>query len=237
MEKHGMEYADVLMPVSHFTGKIIHDYYGIPMSKIHTCHNGIRPVVPFRGEKLFKEKMVLFVGRLTRQKGPEFFVDIAEKVLEYNQDVRFVMAGTGEYFNPLLERAAQKGIAHRFHLTGFLNLDKVRQLLSIADVYMMPSVSEPFGLSAVEAVQFGVPSVISKQSGVSEVLQGSLKFDYWDVHRAAQYVLALLNDEVLAEKIKEDAYKDLEHISWDNASQTVIAGYKKFNLIQDKVTS
>jgi hypothetical protein len=237
MEKHGMEYADVLMPVSHFTGKIIHDYYGIPMSKIHTCHNGIRPVVPFKGEKLFKEKMVLFVGRLTRQKGPEFFVDIAEKVLEYYQDVRFVMAGTGEYFNPLLERAAQKGIAHRFHLTGFLNLDKVRQLLSIADVYMMPSVSEPFGLSAVEAVQFGVPSVISKQSGVSEVLQGSLKFDYWDVQRAAQYVLALLNDEVLSDKIKEDAYKDLENISWDNASQTVIAGYKKFNLIQDKVTS
>ena len=237
IEKKGMEYADVLMPVSHFTGKIIHDYYGIPISKIHTCHNGIRPVVPFKSEKLFKEKMVLFIGRLTRQKCHEYFVDIAENVLKHNNNVRFVMAGTGEYFNLLLERAALKGIAHRFHLTGFLNLDKVRQLLSMADVYMMPSMSEPFGLSAVEAVQFGVPSVISKQSGVSEVLQGSLKFDYWDTDSAAQYVLALLNDSVLAEKIKEDAYKDLEHISWDSAAQTVISGYKKFNLVHDKITS
>jgi len=230
-EKRGMEYADVLMPVSNFTGHIIHDYYHIPWSKIHTVHNGIRPVVPYVGERQFKEKMVLFVGRLTRQKGPEFFIDIAERVLAVDQNVRFVMAGTGEYFNPLLERAAEKGIAHRFHLTGFLNLDKVRELLSRADVYVMPSVSEPFGLSAVEAVQFGIPSVISKQSGVSEVLKGSLKFDYWDVHRAAGYILNLLHDDVLAEKVRQDAYKDLDNISWDNAAKTVVEGYRKFKLI------
>lgn len=237
MEKNGMEYADVLMPVSNFTGHIIHDYYQIPWSKIHTCHNGIRPVTPFKSDKLFKEKMVLFVGRLTRQKGPEYFVDIAEKVLEYNQDVRFVMAGTGEYFNPLIERAASKGIAHRFHLTGFLNLDKVRQLLSIADVYVMPSVSEPFGLSAVEAVQFGVPAVISKQSGVSEVLSGSLKFDFWDINRAAEYILTLLQDEVLHNKVCEDAFKDLKNISWDQASKTVIDGYTKYGLLKEVVSS
>jgi glycogen synthase len=235
MEKRGMEYADVLMPVSNFTGHVIHDYYHIPWSKINTIHNGIRPVLPFKGEKLFKEKMVLFVGRLTRQKGPEYFVDIAERVLAQDQNVRFVMAGTGEYFNPLLERAAQRGIAHRFHLTGFLNLDKVRQLLSIADVYIMPSVSEPFGLSAVEAVQFGIPTVISKQSGVSEVLKGSLKFDYWDVERAANYILNLLHDPVLFDKVRDDAYKDLENISWDHAATKVIAGYRKFGLIPDEV--
>jgi glycosyltransferase involved in cell wall biosynthesis len=222
------------MPVSNFTGHVIHDYYQIPWSKIHTVHNGIRPVVPFLGERQFKEKMVLFVGRLTRQKGPEFFIDIAERVLAVDQNVRFVMAGTGEYFNPLLERAAEKGIAHRFHLTGFLNLDKVRELLSRADVYVMPSVSEPFGLSAVEAVQFGIPSVISKQSGVSEVLKGSLKFDYWDVHRAAGYILNLLHDEVLAEKVRQDAYKDLDNISWDNAATTVLQGYRKFKLIPEE---
>ncbi|CAN5385530.1 glycosyltransferase family 4 protein [soil metagenome] len=234
MEKRGMETADVLMPVSNFTGHVIHDHYQIPWSKIHTIHNGIRPVVPFRSEKLFKEKMVLFVGRLTRQKGPEYFVEIAEKVLQTDQNVRFVMAGTGEYFNPLLERAAQRGIAHRFHLTGFLNLDKVRTLLSMADVYVMPSVSEPFGLSAVEAVQFGIPAVISKQSGVAEVLKGSLKFDYWDVDRAAGYILRLLHDDVLMDKVKEDAYKDLENISWDHAAAKVIEGYRKFSLIPEE---
>jgi glycogen(starch) synthase len=145
------------------------------------------------------------------------------------------MAGTGEYFNPLLERAAQKGIAHRFHLTGFLNLDKVRKLLSIADVYVMPSLSEPFGLSAVEAVQFGIPAVISKQSGVAEVLNGSLKFDYWDINRAAGYILSLLHDPVLVENVKADAYKDLVNISWDNSAKKVIDGYTKFRLIPELV--
>lgn len=231
VEKHGMEVADLLMPVSNFTGHIIHDYYQIPWSKIYPVHNGIRPVKPFKSEPMFKEKMVLFVGRLTRQKGPEYFVDIAEKVLQTDQNVRFVMAGTGEYFNPLLEKAAQKGIAHRFHLTGFLNLDKVRQLLSRADVYVMPSVSEPFGLSAVEAVQFGIPAVISKQSGVAEVLKGSLKFDYWDVHRAAGYILRLLHDDVLTEKIREDAYKDLDFISWDHSAKRVVDGYRSYRLL------
>ncbi|MBK7888231.1 MAG: glycosyltransferase [Bacteroidetes bacterium] len=235
VEKRGMEYADILMPVSNFTGHVIHDYYHIPWSKIVPVHNGIRPVEPFKSEQMFKEKMVLFVGRLTRQKGPEFFVDIAERVLEKDQNVRFVMAGTGEYFNPLLERAAQKGIAHRFHLTGFLNLDKVRKLLSIADVYVMPSLSEPFGLSAVEAVQFGIPAVISKQSGVSEVLNGSLKFDYWDINRAAGYILSLLHDPVLVENVKADAYKDLVNISWDNSAKKVIDGYNKFKLIPEPV--
>ncbi len=233
VEKRGMEYADILMPVSNFTGHVIHDYYQIPWTKILPVHNGIRPVEPFKSEPMFKEKMVLFVGRLTRQKGPEFFVDIAERVLEKDQNVRFVMAGTGEYFNPLLERAAQRGIAHRFHLTGFLNLDKVRKLLSIADVYVMPSLSEPFGLSAVEAVQFGIPAVISKQSGVAEVLHGSLKFDYWDINRAAGYILSLLHDPVLAENVKSDAFKDLVNISWDHSAKKVIEGYQKYQVIPE----
>ncbi len=235
VEKRGMEYADLLMPVSNFTGHVIHDYYQIPWSKILPVHNGIRPVEPFKSSPVFKEKMVLFVGRLTRQKGPEFFVDIAERVLEKDQNVRFVMAGTGEYFNPLLERAAQKGIAHRFHLTGFLNLDKVRKLLSIADVYVMPSLSEPFGLSAVEAVQFGIPAVISKQSGVSEVLHGSLKFDYWDINRAAGYILNLLHDPVLAQNVIDDAFKDLVNISWDHSAKKVISGYNQYNLLPECV--
>lgn len=235
MEKKGMESADVLMPVSDFTGNIIREYYHIDPAKIYTVHNGIRPVTAFKSEKLFKEKMVLFVGRLTRQKGPEYFLDIAERVIKVHPEVRFVMAGTGEYFNQLLEKAALKGIAHRFHLTGFLNLDKVRTLLSMADVYVMPSVSEPFGLSAVEAVQFGIPSVISKQSGVAEVLKGALKFDFWDINRASNYILSLLTDDVLTENVRKDAFKDLESISWDIAADTVLKGYQKYNLVKENV--
>lgn len=229
-EKRGMEYADLLMPVSNFTGDIIHKYYGINRDKIATVHNGIRSVDAFRSEKPFKEKMVLFIGRLTRQKGPEFFVEIASKVLEYNPDVRFVMAGTGEGFRTLIDRSSYKHIGNRFHLTGFLNLDKVRKLLSLADVYCMPSVSEPFGLSAVEAVQFGVPCVISKQSGVAEVLNGSLKFDFWDTRRAADYILNLIQDPVLSEKVTQDAYQDLQHISWDFSARKVMDHYHNHNI-------
>ena len=231
MEKRGMLEADVLMPVSNFTGNIINEYYGIDYRKIFPVHNGIREVKPFRSKSPYKEKIVLFVGRLTRQKGPEYFVDIAAKVLEKNQNVRFIMAGTGDAQSRILEKVAQNKIGHRFHLAGFLGLDKVRYLLSIADAYCMPSVSEPFGLSAVEAVQFDVPVVISKQSGVSEVLSGALKFDFWDINQAAEYLLGLLDNDILHNQVVKDAQKDLEEISWDIAANKVIEGYKKFKLI------
>ncbi|MBL7928875.1 MAG: glycosyltransferase family 4 protein [Bacteroidia bacterium] len=230
LEKKGMETADVLMPVSHFTAQVIKEHYHIPENKIWPVHNGIRPVEAYRSKKPYDEKMVLFVGRLTRQKGPEFFLEIAARVLERYPEVRFVMAGQGDSFQQLLEKSAFKNIGHRFHLTGFLSMDKVHQMLSMADVYCMPSVSEPFGLSAVEAAQFGVPVVISKQSGVAEVLKHALKFDFWDIDRAAQYIVSLLFDEVLCKKVVEDTNKDMANINWDNSAQKVIEGYAHFYL-------
>lgn len=230
-EKRGMEMADLLIPVSDYTSDIIQKYYGIDKSKIYTVHNGIRKEVPFKSKPVFDEKVVLFIGRLTRQKGPEMFLEIAEKVLEKNPDVRFVMAGTGDYFQKLLEQSSNKNIGNRFHLTGFLNSEKLKHLLSYANVYCMPSVSEPFGLSAVEAVQFGVPCVISKQSGVAEVLSGSLKFDFWDTHRAADYIINLLSDPVLADKVVNDAYENLKHISWDLSAEKVINAYKHHKVL------
>src|SRR6185436_333281 len=233
MEKRGMEYADVLMPVSNFTGEIITKYYHINRNKIFPIHNGIRPVKKFKSKKPFDEKVVLFVGRLTRQKGPDFFLQIAARVLEKIPDVRFVMAGQGDSFNNVIDNSAAKEIGNRFHVTGFLNMDKVHYLLSIADVYCMPSVSEPFGLSAVEAAQFDIPVVISRQSGVGEVLQGSMKFDYWDINKAADYVISLLNDQVLREIIIQDANKDLQNISWENSAKKVMEGYEKYSLLKN----
>ncbi len=226
LEKQGMKYADLLMPVSNFTANNIQQYYGISKKKMAVIHNGSNTVEAFKSKRVFKEKTVLFVGRLTRQKGPEKFLDIAAKVLEKNPDVRFVMAGVGEYFRNLLEQSSYKNIGNRFHLTGFLNQEKLRYLLSVSDVYCMPSVSEPFGLSAVEAAQFGIPCVISKQSGVAEVLSGALKFDYWDVNKAASNILNLLNDPILRDKVVDDAYNNLEKISWDISAKKVIEAYE-----------
>lgn len=229
IEKLGMQHADLLIPVSNFTGENIHKYYEIPKNKIAVIHNGIRKVDPFKTRKNFSEKIVLFIGRLTRQKGPEIFLEIASKILDKNPNVRFVMAGTGDYFRQLIEQSSYKHIGNRFHMTGFLDTEKVKYLLSISDVYCMPSVSEPFGLSAVEAVQFGVPCVISKQSGVSEVLSGALKFDFWDVNKAAEYVLSLLSDSVLREKVVKDANENLRNISWGISAKKVIQAYQIFS--------
>jgi len=229
LEKKGMEYADLLIPVSNFTAQNIHKYYGISKSKMSVVHNGSNIVKPYKSKRQFKEKTVLFVGRLTRQKGPEKFLEIASKVLKTNPDVRFVMAGVGDNSKMMLEQSSFNNIGNRFHLTGFLNLEKLRYLFSVTDVYCMPSVSEPFGLSAVEAAQFGIPCVISKQSGVAEVLTGSLKFDFWDTDRAASCILSLLNDDVLRTKVVNDAAENLNTISWDVSAGKIMNAYSTNN--------
>lgn len=231
LEKRGMESADLLMPVSNFTSNNIQKFYGINEQKISVVHNGSVVVKPFQSTRTFKEKVVLFVGRLTRQKGPEKFLDIASRVLEKNPDVRFVMAGSGDHFKSVLEQSAYKSIGNRFHMTGFLNVDKVQHLLSMSDVYCMPSVSEPFGLSAVEAAQFGVPCVISKQSGVSEVLKGALQFDHWDIHKAADSILSLLNDNSLRKKVIKEASGNLKNITWDISAKKILNAYSSNNFI------
>ena len=225
LEKKGMEYADLLMPVSNFTANNIHKYYGIDKSKMSVIHNGSVLVKSFKSKRKFKEKTVLFVGRLTRQKGPEKFLDIASKVLEKDPNVRFVMAGARGYFRAMLEQSSYKNIGNRFHLTGFLNLEKLRYLFSVSDVYCMPSVSEPFGLSAVEAAQFGIPCVISKQSGVAEVLKGALKFDHWDINKGADHILNLLNDTVLRKKVIKDSSQNLQNITWDLSAKKIMNAY------------
>ena len=231
LEKKGMGYADLLMPVSNFTADNIHRYYGISKDKMSVIHNGSVKVKPFTSQRNFKEKTVLFIGRVTKQKGPEKFLDIASKVLENDPDVRFIMAGAGDSFESMLEKSSYKNIGNRFHMTGFLNLEKLRYLFSISDVYCMPSVSEPFGLTAVEAAQFGIPCVISKQSGVSEVLSGALKFDHWDINKAADCILNLLRDNVLREKIIEDASNNLKNITWNISARKIMNAYSSNNLI------
>lgn len=231
LEKQGMNYADLLMPVSNFTADNIQQHYGISKNKMSVIHNGSNVITPFKSERKFKEKVVLFVGRLTRQKCPEKFLDIASKVLEKNPDVRFVMAGTGDYFRSMLEQSAYKHIGNRFHMTGFLDQVKLRHLFSMSDVYCMPSISEPFGLTAVEAAQFDIPCVISKQSGVAEVLNGALKFDYWDVHKAADYIVNLLKDDVLRKKVVKDTSLNLGNISWDLSAKKIMNAYAENQFI------
>ena len=225
IEKQGMEQADCIIPVSRYTGEIIAKHYGIPGRKIRPVHNGAEPVASFATKKKFPEKLVLFLGRLTSQKGPEFFLETAARVIARDPNVRFVVAGTGEKLRPLIESGAFRGLGSHFHFTGFLDKEKVHDLLSMTDVYCMPSVSEPFGLSALEAAQFGIPAVISKQSGVAEVLKGALLADYWDVELMAKHIHALLTDPTLRATVIEQAKLDIAASTWDAAAAKVIKIY------------
>ncbi len=227
LEKYGLDEADRIIPVSRYTGEIIATHYGINPAKIHPVHNGADPVKAFATKKKFPEKLVLFLGRLTSQKGPEFFLETAAKVIAKNPKVRFVVAGTGDKLRPLIESGAFRGLGGHFHFTGFLDKQKVHDLLSMTDVYCMPSVSEPFGLSALEAAQFGIPAVISKQSGVAEVLQGALKADYWDVELMARHITDLLEDEELRARVVEQAKLDIAASTWDAAAAKVMKVYEE----------
>lgn len=227
IEKHGMEQADRIIPVSNYTGEIIALHYGIPPWKIRPVHNGADPVDAFATKKKFPEKLVLFLGRLTSQKGPEFFLETASRVIAKNPHVRFVVAGTGDKLRPLIESGAFRGLGDHFHFTGFLDKEKVHDLLSMTDVYCMPSVSEPFGLSALEAAQFGIPAVISKQSGVAEVLKGALKADFWDVDLMAKHINDLLTDDTLREQAIQQAKLDIAAATWDAAAAKVMKIYEE----------
>ena len=182
IEKAGMQAADRVIAVSELTRRIVIGKYGILADKVVTVHNAVRfgeseEAAP---ERAVKDKVVTFLGRITYQKGPDYFVEAAAKVLQRVSDVRFVMAGSGDLMNHVVRRVAQLGIADRFHFTGFLKGGEVQRMFRLSDVYVMPSVSEPFGISPLEAMRSGVPVIISRQSGVAEVLDYAIKVNYWD---------------------------------------------------------
>lgn len=225
LEQQGMHEADFIIPVSHYTGRICHTHYGVPEHKIRPVHNGIEPIVPLVKAKPFKEKLVIFFGRITMQKGPSFFVEAAKIVLQHQPNVRFVLAGSGDQMNALIEKIAAYGLGDKFSFTGFLNKQKLNELLAVADVYCMPSVSEPFGLSAVEAVQYQLPTLISTTSGVAEVLNGALQFEFWDTHKFAQYILAALQYDGLKHSVVESNAKSLKQITWEHCAAEVMGVY------------
>ncbi len=227
IEKYGMERADLIIAVSDYTKNNIVHHYGIDPNKIRVVHNGIYPKV--RDDQVAKKNpMVLFLGRITQQKGPYFFIEMAKKILAHKPDVQFVLAGSGDLLPSMIEHVAGLRIGKNVHFTGFLSGDQVKQIYQLADVYVMSSVSEPFGLSALEALSLEVPAVISKQSGVIEVLNHALIADFWDVDDMASKVLALLDYPALGKTLLKHTKNDLEQLTWENTAQKIIVAYDDF---------
>ena len=228
IEKRGMEAADRVITVSDLTRNIGITKYGIDPSKVVTVHKA----VDFSGrseiqvERGVKEKVVTFLGRITFQKGPEYFIEAAAKVLKKCKNVRFVMAGSGDMMNRSIRQVARLGISDRFHFTGFLRGAEVQKMFALSDVYVMPSVSEPFGISPLEAMRSGVPSVISRQSGAAEVLKYAFKVDFWDVDAMADEIYALLQYPALADFASKYGYDEVNTLKWNNAAAKIKSVYE-----------
>lgn len=229
IEREGMEIADKIIAVSNFTRNIVIDKYGIPPEKITTVYNAVEPLANER-KTLFRkgvnEKVVTFLGRITMQKGPDYFIEAANLILKKMNNVRFVMAGSGDLMNSMITRVSELGIADRFHFTGFLRSDDVYQMFDMTDVFVMPSVSEPFGIVPLEAMQSGVPVIISNQSGVAEILENAIKIDFWDTHAMADAIYGLLNYPSLAQFFKQEGKLEVENLKWINSAELVREVYR-----------
>ncbi len=224
IEKSGMDAASKIITVSNLTREIVINKYHINPSKVETVYNAVEPVniaEDVRDIKCFDEKVVTFLGRITLQKGPEYFIEAANKVLKVMTNVRFVMAGSGDMMERMIKRAASLRITDRFHFTGFLRGRDVFTMLSMSDVYIMPSVSEPFGISPLEAMQSNVPVIISKQSGVAEILTHAVKVDFWDIDAMADAIYGILTYPALSQMFIRNGKEEVIKLKWDNSAMHV----------------
>jgi glycosyltransferase involved in cell wall biosynthesis len=224
IEKAGMEMADKVIAVSNLTRNIIIEKYGISPDKVVTVHNAVEPIEDRELQKIqrsINDKIVTFLGRVTLQKGPEYFIEAAYLVLQKMKNVRFVMAGSGDMLNRMIGRVAALKMGDRFHFTGFLQGDDVHHMFSMSDVYVMPSISEPFGISPLEAMQSNVPVIISRQSGVSEILRHAIKVDFWDTHAMADAIYGILKYEGLPNMFKKNARLEVDNLKWEHAAEKV----------------
>lgn len=233
IEKDGMDNADHIITVSNLTRATVIEKYHQSPDKVTTVHNAVTPLSPnilaISDKRGVKEKVVTFLGRITMQKGCEYFVEAATKVLRRTKDVRFVMAGSGDMMDQMIQLVAKRNISDRFHFTGFMKGKQVYEVFKASDVYVMPSVSEPFGISPLEAMQCGVPSIISKQSGCAEIINYAIKVDYWDTDAMADAIYGLVTYPAFNQFMREEGLKEVNSIKWEDAGL-------KVRRIYDKVT-
>ena len=232
IERQGMHAADRVITVSNYTRNILLQHYGMSGERIEVVYNGAgrdQPPANFapRSPSAKKDKIVLFLGRITMQKGPEYFLRAAKRVLDKMDNVKFVMAGDGDMFNQSIELAASLRIGHKVSFTRFLRGEEVHKAFRMADLYVMPSVSEPFGIAPLEALQHDVPVLISKQSGVGEALRNALKVDFWDIDEMANKMVAVLRHRCLETMLRSEGHKEAARFRWEDSAAKVLGIYEK----------
>jgi glycosyltransferase involved in cell wall biosynthesis len=229
VERQGLMHATRVVAVSYYTRSLIHQVHSVPLDKISVVHNGVyarETVQAYTQQRSGTGPIVLFLGRVTFQKGPEYFVEAAARVLKHVPDAVFIMAGSGDMLPRMEALVESLGIGESFRFPGWLRGAEIERAFSTADVYVMPSVSEPFGIAPLEAMSYDRPVIVSKQSGVSEVLRNALKVDFWDVDKMASQIVALLELPELRRTIVERAREEIRHIHWDAAAEKLVPIYQ-----------
>jgi glycogen(starch) synthase len=226
-EREGMHKADRIIAVSELTKRTIVNHYGINEDKVTVVHNGNTPSITHTSERFSSlmglkqngKKVVLFAGRITIQKGVDYFIHAARKVLEYEKGVYFIVAGSGDMEQQIINLTASLGISNHFLFTGYYTLEEQSSLFTLADLVVMPSVSEPFGIIPLESMSNGTPVIVSKQSGVAEVITHALKVDFWDTDEMANKILAVIHHSVLRETLQKEGLTQARSITWDKAAK------------------
>lgn len=230
LERTGLHKANKIIAVSNFTKSKIRTHYSVPEEKIAVVHNAVDFSQHYYEEEAHlkgNDKLVLFLGRLTLQKGPDYFVYAAKKILEHEKNVKFMIAGTGDMEPFVIEKAAELGISSKMLFAGFLSPEDVEKAYKMADIYVMPSVSEPFGITALEAMKNRTAAIVSKQSGVSEVIRHCLKVDFWDVNELSNKIISTLRYRELQDTLKDNGYFEVKKFSWDVPAEKCIGVYNQ----------
>jgi glycosyltransferase involved in cell wall biosynthesis len=233
-ERQGMHEADHVITVSEFTKKIVVEKYGVHPDKITVVHNGNTPAADVRSRRFAPlqaikdsgKKIVLYAGRVTIQKGVDYFIQSAKRVIEHNNDVYFIVAGTGDMEQQMKSLVQDLGMSNYFLFTGYYTLEDLPDLFSLADVMVIPSVSEPFGIIPLESLSYKTPLILSKQSGAAEVISHALKVDFWDTDKMANNILAVIQNPSLKETLQWEGWKQVQGITWDKAAKKMKALYQ-----------
>lgn len=237
IEREGMMAAETVVAVSNWTKNIAVDHYEIQEEKISVVHNGVNPKTTEAqapSAPPFGSQIITFLGRITHQKGPMYFVEAARKVTERFPEAHFVVAGSGDQLPLMIERIAQLRLSGKFHFTGFLKGDEINRIWEMSTVYVMPSVSEPFGITPLEAIQAGVPVILSKQAGVGEVMSHAIKVDFWDTDAFAEAICSVLRFKSLSNTLKKNGAEEIKKITWDNAARKLTTLYYELSNKQGK---
>jgi glycosyltransferase involved in cell wall biosynthesis len=229
IEREALRSADRIIAVSRYTAGLIAREYGVPRRRIRVVHNAIDAGPPkgANGTPAAADPLVLFAGRVTWQKGPEYFIEAAARVAREIPNVRFAVAGSGDRLPAMRERVRALGLKRNILFTGFLPSHELDRLYALADVYVMPSVSEPFGLTALEALQHGTPVIVSRSAGVSEVVRTVLRVDFGNVEELASKILSVLLFSPLARSLSTRGRREVLRLSWRESAQRCLDVYRE----------